>query len=99
MDQRDRADSTEPTLAAEPTDHRQATDPVDPMLRIDPDEPPAFGASPFLVMPTSCQLLPPATMAAWNLRLPPSPRAPSWCRSQRPSRPSDGIARGSTAPP
>jgi hypothetical protein len=85
MDQRDRADSTEPTLAAEPTDHRQATDPadpidrmepadpidriepadpidridpVDPMLRIEPDEPPAFGAWPFVVMPTSSQLLP-----------------------------------------
>ena len=48
IDQREKPDRTEPTLAIEPTDSTQASepaepmdkmDPLEPMLMIDPDEP------------------------------------------------------------
>src|ERR1700733_6776148 len=39
MDQRDRADMIEPTLAAEPIENAEASEPTDPTDRIEPAEP------------------------------------------------------------
>jgi hypothetical protein len=39
MDQRDRADKIEPTLAAEPIENAEASEPTDPTDRIEPAEP------------------------------------------------------------
>lgn len=39
MDQRERADKTEPTLAAEPIENAEASEPTDPTDRIEPAEP------------------------------------------------------------
>ena len=39
MDQRERADKIEPTLAAEPIENAEASEPTDPTDRIEPAEP------------------------------------------------------------
>ncbi len=39
MDQRERADKIEPTLAAEPIENAEASEPTDPIDRIEPAEP------------------------------------------------------------
>jgi hypothetical protein len=39
MDQRERADKIEPTLAAEPIENTEASEPTDPTDRIEPAEP------------------------------------------------------------
>jgi hypothetical protein len=39
MDQKDRPDRTEPTLASEPTETRQASEPAEPIDRIEPADP------------------------------------------------------------
>jgi|SRR5271165_3148226 len=101
MDQRDAADSTEPTLAADATDSSEANEPTEPIESTEPAEPmdkiePAEPMDKIEPLDPMLRIEPVAP-------LPPGPRPPEPLRAMRPfshhGRPTGDAARAAGPAP